>query len=157
MSFLFRPRRTATLKTRLAAQQVLDRVRSEIARARWDAITGGEVGASEFRLGYHFAAHKNPQHYTIHGSIEDRGDWRFVRLTADADVPWIEPLLLAFCAGLAYLPYFLGGGSAKAGTVILTFVVALLAFVNILWVPDTVIRRVCRILIRDLQASYADP
>ena len=157
-----RPRRSATLRTRLDVEQVRQRV-IEVAREgepdgseifiSHSYFLGGSVGERDFDLDYRFNSARNPQTYSVVGTIQDTHDWRVVRLKIKAHSPWMGwwvfggiVLFVAFAVLAEDLPPW--GGVAGVGVA-----VALAALANLLYVPDVVTSRVCVRLAGALRGS----
>lgn len=146
MSFFQRPRRVVQLRTRLSSERALQGVAALVARPDPHSLRGGSVATTEFQLEYRFAAPKNTQDYLVHGRIEDTQDWRLVRLELQARDPWIHPLMILMVPLVLGVPVYVGELSLAALVAITAALVGFYAFLNLLYVPDTVARRVTRLV-----------
>ena len=157
-----RPRRSAAIRTRLDVEHVRQRVQvvgseGEPEGSEWlvshSYFIGGSVGDREFHLDYKFNSAKNPQTYSVVGTIQDTHDWRVIRLKIKAHSPWMGwwafggvVLFVAFAVLTGDLPP--SGGVAAVGVT-----VVLAALANLLYVPDVVTHRVCVRLAGALRGS----
>ena len=150
---LVRPRRTATIRTRLDGPAVMERLSALVAApvpegmsrlmAKGYFLGGGSVATSDFNVEYHFNNLKNAQTYTVDGVLEETPEWRVLRLTLTARDPWIAWWMLVLIA-LVSAVATLGGARTGAGVMLFLFVVAVVAVANLFYIPDVVADRVSR-------------
>jgi hypothetical protein len=160
-----RPRREAVIRTRGRVDDVIDSVRSIVEEPAPDGlkrmfshgtITDGWVGDRAFSLDYRFNSARNPQTYTVWGSIEDSTDWRVVRLKIKASQPWLGGWTLAILVGYLGFQVYVGEMSVAASAWILAFVLVILALANVLYIPDVVSDRVSHHLAHELRGSVRE-
>jgi hypothetical protein len=148
-----RPSRTLTLRTRLSIERALEGIEQLVARPDPWGLLGGERGETTFRLDYVFSAPKNRQRYLVQGRIEDNGQWRVVRLELQAESAWIHPLMIAFIVLLLAFPVYAGDLSVGAAIAMVAGMLTFYAFVNLLYVPDLVRRRVGKLVAEAVKGS----
>jgi len=162
--FFVRPRRQATIRTRLDLETMRERL-AELAEAgapdgwkeRFTAhgyfLDGGTVGPSDFTLDYRFNNPKNAQVYAVWGRFEETEDWRYVHLDFEAHEPWMGGweflATIAFMAAHAWwrdLPL--------VGAVAVTlFVLAIWAWANLIYVPAVCCDRAASWIATELSGS----
>lgn len=159
-----RPCRKATVRTRLDAGAVRERLSALVADpgprgfARWRAhgfFVGGRVEAKEFTVEYKLANFKNPQTYAIHGALEEAEGWRILRLRLTAHSPWASWVELGVLAALLLFLYTFGAEDmSPAGAIgVFLFVMGMMALVNLLYIPSAVNRRVAAIVARQVDGN----
>jgi hypothetical protein len=154
--------RSATIRTRLDVETVRERLtalaerpepsgfRRLLANAHFD---GWSVGLREFHLDYRVNNVKNPQAYSVHGTIQDERDWRIIRLKLTAHDPWLGPVEALFLAAFAAFHVYTGEVPAKGGVVVLVFVMAVYAVANLLYIPDVVTNRLSSLIASEVSGS----
>ena len=158
-----RPCRSATIRTRLDLDAVRARLSglaaqgtppgSEVWVSRGFIRPGGSVDAHDFRLDFRLNSARNQQTYAVRGHLQDTNDWRVLRLTLTAHDPWLSRVELFFLVVFTGL-YAVTGEMPPGGAIAaLLGLMALYAFVNLLWVPDMVTGRVTGILATELNGS----
>ena len=158
---LVRPRRSATIRTRLDMPGAMERLSALVAAPPPEGVArflskghflGGSVGTSSFNVDYRYHNPKNPQTYTVEGALEDTGEWRVVHLTITAHDPWIAWWMLPLIALLAGLGTY-GRARPGAGVLLFLFVVAVVAAANLLYIPDRVAERVSALVASAVRGS----
>ena len=157
-----RPCRSATIRTRLDAETVRERLSAlagEGSPEGWDRFMShgyflnGRVDVKELHIDYHYNAHRNPQTYAVHGRVQDTRDWRVLRLKMTAHAPWlswIEMSVLALVMGF----YVVTGEAPPAPAIgVCIFVTAVYAFANLMFIPDRVRERVAAMLATQVSGS----
>jgi hypothetical protein len=157
-----RPCRSATIRTRLDAEAIRERLAflaSEAAPEGFDRLMangyflGGYVGPKEFKVDYKFNSSKNPQTYAVHGRVQETKDWRILRLKLTAHSPWLSGIEMVFLA--AFVAFYVFTGEMPPGPAVAVFVVvtAIYAFANLMFIPDTVKQRVSSIVAAQVSGS----
>lgn len=152
MALVFvRPCRSATIRTRLDGKTVHERLSALAGTAGY--FMGGSVGPRDFELTYHFNNHRNPQTYSVYGKVQETPDWRVLRLRLTAYSPWLSRWslvgLVLYLGFLVYTRDVPPGGAV----VLFGFVIAVLAFANLFYIPDVVTSRVSSILASEVRGS----
>ena len=157
-----RPCRSATIRTRLDGKTVHERLSALAGTAGPEGFgrlmahgyfTGGSVGPRDFELTYHFNSHRNPQTYSVYGKVQETPDWRVLRLRLTAYSPWLSRWSLV---GLVlYLGFLVYTREVPPGGAVLLFgfVIAVLAFANLFYIPDVVTSRVSSILASEVRGT----
>jgi hypothetical protein len=157
-----RPCRSATIRTRLDAQAVHERLvilADEPAPEGWDRMmahgyfANGRLDDRELRIDYKFNSRRNPQVYAVHAKVQDTKDWRILRIRLTAHAPWLSGIEVLFLAGL--LVFYVATGEAPPPAAIATFLVvtAVYAFANLMFIPDQVKARVASIVATQVNGS----
>jgi hypothetical protein len=160
--FSVRPCRSATIRTRLDAEAIRERMSalaSEPEPEGFDRMMahgyflGGSVGAKDFDIDYRFNSRKNPQTYAVHGKVQETKDWRIVRLKLTAHAPWLSGLELLFLAG--FIVFYIATGELPPRPAIGIFVgvTAVYAIANLLFIPEVVKGRVSGIVASQVSGS----
>jgi hypothetical protein len=157
-----RPCRSATIRTRLDAAEIRERLSSLAAEPPPEGgsaffahgyVLGGSVGARDFHLDYKFNSAKNPQTYSVHGAVEETRDWRILRLKLTAHAPWFSKWelggLVLFLAFSLYTREIPPAGAASLAL----FVMALYAGANLFYIPDVVTNRVSSLVAAQVRGS----
>jgi hypothetical protein len=157
-----RPRRSATIRTRLDFEGVRQRLHGFASDGTPDGVDrflangyfmGGWVGAREFHLEYRFNSAKNPQTYDVAGTIRDTPDWRIIRLKITAHSPWMGWWGLVVVILYAAFSVYTGEIPAQGVVVVVGLALAFAAFANLLYIPDVVTNRVSALLAGALRGS----
>ena len=157
-----RPSRSATIRTRLDREEIHDRLAALAAHPPPDGtsalfahgyILGGSVSPRDFHLDYKFNSAKNPQTYSVHGTLEETPDWRILRLKLTAHAPWVSKwevgALVLFLGVSIYARDMRPGGALAAALLVM----AIYAAANLFYVPDAVTQRVSSALAAHLKGS----
>ena len=157
-----RPCRSATIRTRLDAEAVRDRLSTlagEGSPEGWDRFMShgyflnGRVDVKELHIDYHYNAHRNPQTYAVHGRVQDTKDWRILRLKMTAHSAWLSGIELVILAALLGFWVVTGEKPPAAAVGTLLIVTAVYAFANLLFIPEQVKLRVASMLATQLSGS----
>ena len=157
-----RPCRSATIRTRLDAETVRDRLEALAGGGSpegWDRFMShgyflnGRVDAKELHIDYHYNAHRNPQTYAVHGRVQDTRDWRVLRLKMTAHKPWLNLLETAILLGVAV--FYMATGEFPPGPALgmVAIVTAIYAFANLMFIPNQVQLRVASMLATQVNGS----
>ena len=156
-----RPCRSATIRTRLDPETIRARLAgladgtedSGVIVARGHFLGGGRVDAREFHFDFRLNSAKNAQNYAVHGRVQDTRDWRVLRLKLTAHDRWLAPIELAFLAGFIALHVVFDAMPAGGAVAFLAALMAMYAFINLLWIPDKVTSRVADIVASTVNGS----
>jgi len=158
-----RARRSASLRTRLPVERILEAV-APLARGE-DPDKGrflahgwfvqGVLGESDFQLEFALNNPRNRQNYVVTGVVSDEPPgWRVVELRMLSKEPWLPPVAAAIV--VAFLGYQLLTGQIGAvgvlgfaGAAVLIF-----AFANLMAAPAQAIELAARALAGRIHGSY---
>lgn len=158
-----RPRRQATIRTRLDLEEMRERLAALAAAGEPDGwerfnahgyfLDGGTVGPSDFVLDYRFNNPKNAQVYSVHGRFEETPDWRYVHIEFEAHEPWMggwellgSAAVMAVTVYVRSLPWGAGVGAFAFGT-------AVWAWANLVYVPHKCCDRAASWIATELSGS----
>jgi hypothetical protein len=157
-----RPSRSATVRTRLGREEIHERLAALVAHPPPDGtsaffahgyILGGSVSPRDFHLDYQFNSARNPQTYSVQGTVEDTPEWRILRLKLTAQDPWVskwEVGALLLVLGFSIYGRDVPPGGAVAAALV---VVALYVAANLFYVPDMATSRVASLVADQVQGS----
>ena len=157
-----RPRRYATLRTRLAPDAVREQLSALTAAEppggydRFMAhgwFLNGRLEGDALAVDYHYHAHKNPQTYAVRATVSETPDWRYVRLRIDAHAPWVEWWILLGLGGFVALQSMSGRVGLAGGLGVAGVVLAACALANLVYIPFVVRDRVAAALASELRGS----
>lgn len=161
--FFVRPRRHATVRTRLGLAAVRSRLAALAGlgppegwarfRAHGYFLDGGSVGPTDFVLDYRFDNPKNAQVYTVRGAFEETEDWRYVHLAFEAHDPWIGGWELSAMIASAAVLVGLGHLPLVAAACALGFPLAIWAWGNLWFVPGRCCHRAASWIASELSGS----
>lgn len=159
-----RPCRSATIRTRLDA----DGVRERLSTLEYEPATGvgqlfvsgylvgDAVGRDDFRFEYHVRGRDNPQDYVVRGTLSDARDWRILRLKVTARAPWITRWQLAFGIPFVAFAVYAVKLSPVQATLFFALGVALHAVTNLFYIPAVVTNRVSSIVASTVSGSVLE-
>jgi hypothetical protein len=159
-----RPRRYATIRTRLDLEAVREQLSGLATSERPEGWQGfmahgwflnGRLESDALAIDYHYNAPKNPQTYAVRGSVSETPDWRYVRLRIDAHAPWMDWWMLLALGGFAALQ-LVGPGRWPAVVGTVGLVLAVYAGANLVYIPSVVRDRVASAFATELRGSVRE-
>jgi hypothetical protein len=154
--------RSATIRTRLDVEHVLERLRAvagDKGPQGWRRALAngyfrfGQVSGHELLIDYHFNNPRNPQTFAVQARVTDGGDWRRIDLSLRAHSPFVEGWTLIVLVLLGCEEVYTHGTHLGWVFSVLIFVLGVMAFVNLLYIPEVVAERVSARLAHAVQGS----
>ena len=153
--------RTATIRTRLTTEAILERVASLVKEPPpegFDRLSSdgfwlnGWVGPKVFDIDYRSNS-RHPYLYAVHGRVQETMEWRIVRLKMTARAPWLTGIEIVLFVGLALASWATGAMEPGHALALLLLTVAFWACRNLLVIPAIVQRRISSRLATQVDGS----
>ena len=156
-----RPCRSATIRTRLDAEAIRERMTFLVEEPRpegFDRLMSGGywlngwVGPKAFDIDYLYNSKHKPR-YAVHGRVQETRDWRILRLKITAHAPWLSALELVLMVGLLAFMVATGELPPRGALIVFAVLTVVYAFANLLFIPSVVRQRVSSMVATQVDGS----